>query len=367
MKLFHCRCGQVVYFENTSCLTCGRAVAYLPDREEMTSWEQGADGLWRTGTACAGYRPCANRRDHDVCNWVVAADDPNPYCLSCRLTRVIPDLNRPGNKVAWVRLESSKRRMLSTLLTLDLPVVGKQADPVNGLAFEFLADPVDGSAPRVLTGHSDGLITVNLAEADDVERERRRAALNEPYRTLLGHFRHEVGHYYWDRLVRDSAALDGFRGVFGDERADYAAALKIHHEKGAPPHWQASFVSTYASAHPWEDWAETWAHYLHITDTLETAVASGMALHPKRPDEPSLRPDLAVVGPHAESFDVLIAGWLSLIFILNNLNRGMGLADAYPFVLSVPALEKLRFVHGVIADAATAPCGTRAGVLHPTS
>ncbi len=351
-------------------MKCGRALAYLPDREKMVALEQGTDGLWRMGGSRAlgaAYRSCANRDEHNVCNWAVSADDPNPYCISCRLTHVIPNLEMLESRVAWARLESSKRRMLSTVLMLDLPLLSKQEDPENGLAFEFLADPVDPAAPRILTGHTDGLITVNLAEADDVERERRRAAMNEPYRTLLGHFRHEVGHYYWDRLVRDSDVIDGFRALFGDERADYDEALKVHHKNGAPANWAESFVSAYASAHPWEDWAETWAHYLHITDTLETAIASGMSLRPKRADEPSLRPDLPVVGRCAESFDDLIDGWFPLTFVLNNLNRGMGLSDAYPFILSAPVVEKLRFVHGVIAAAPRTTCEPSEGVLHTTS
>ena len=140
----------------------------------------------------------------------------------------------------------------------------------------------------MLTGHADGVITVNIAEADDAERERRRTAMHEPYRTLLGHMRHESGHYYWDRLIAGTPELDEFRSLFGDERADYAASLSTYYERGAPADWQERFVSAYASAHPWEDWAETWAHYLHMVDTLETAAACGLSLTPRRRDEPAL-------------------------------------------------------------------------------
>jgi hypothetical protein len=356
MKIFHCgRCDHLVFFENTACVSCGRLLAFLPDRQEMAALEPGDGGLWRAvapGAEGKLYRLCVNYREEKVCNWAVAADDPGPYCRSCGLTRVIPNLGVPGHREGWARLEAAKRRMLYSLLTLGLPPVSKYEDPARGMAFEFLADPDAPDAPRVLTGHAEGLITVNVAEADDAERERRRNAMNEPYRTLLGHFRHEVGHYYWDHLVHDTDRVEGFRRLFGDERQDYAEALRRHHQLGAPEGWEHTYVSAYASAHPWEDWAETWAHYLHITDTLETAVACGLALQPTRPGEPSLAPDPALVGRRAPSFEALIDPWFPLTYVLNNLNRAMGLPDAYPFVLSAPAVAKLRFVHEVIGGAA---------------
>jgi hypothetical protein len=199
-----------------------------------------------------------------------------------------------------------------------------------------------------MTGHSGGVITISLAEADDAERERRRNALREPYRTLLGHMRHESGHYYWTRLVEDTDRLDAFRAQFGDERDDYAAALQGHYTNGPVADWQTRFVTAYASAHPWEDWAETWAHYLHIADTLETAAACGVSIRPRRGDEPALPKVPDTAGTPATSFDRLMASWYPLTYLLNNLNRGLGLADGYPFVLSPPAVEKLRFVHDTV-------------------
>jgi hypothetical protein len=175
--------------------------------------------------------------------------------------------------------------------------------------------------------------------------------MHEPYRTILGHFRHEIGHYYWDRLIKESPRQAGFRTLFGDEQEDYNAALKRHHEQGPSADWANSFVSAYASAHPWEDWAESWAHYMHITDTLETAVACGLSLRPKRSDEPAMKPNINVVGKRTPAFEQIIERWFPLTYVLNNLNRGMGLADAYPFVLPPPALEKLRFIHQVIDQA----------------
>jgi hypothetical protein len=263
---------------------------------------------------------------------------------------MIPDLSQPGHKEAWYRLEVAKRRLLYSLLSLGLPVVGKDDDPAHGLAFEFLADPGPGAAAAapVLTGHQDGVITLNIAEADDAEREKRRLQLHEPYRTVLGHFRHEIGHYYWDRLVKDRDWIAGFRQRFGDERADYGQALDRHYRQGEPPDWPDHFISGYASSHPWEDWAETWAHYLHMIDALETAASCGLVLQPRRSDEPTLNPNVVLDGGRPPSFDSTVESWFALAYVLNNLNRGFGLQDAYPFVLSPPVIEKLRFVHDVI-------------------
>jgi hypothetical protein len=357
MQIFHCgHCEQLVFFENTSCVNCGRLLAYLPDRTDMGTFETDEDDQLISispGTKKRAYRLCQNYTRENVCNWTVDADDPNPFCRSCRLTRVYPDLSRPGAREAWARLETAKRRLLYSLILLELPLANKAEDPERGLAFEFLADPDPNTpdAAPVLTGHDDGLIVINIAEADDAEREKRRHLMHEGYRTILGHFRHEVGHYYWDRLIRDTDEIVEFRKIFGDERQDYGEALRRHYKEGAPKNWTESFVSSYASTHPWEDWAETWAHYLHILDTLETAVACGLTLRPKRSDEPTLKPDIPVVGRRPTSFDAIIDRWFPLTYVLNNLNRGMGMADAYPFILPTPALDKLRFIHKVIGIA----------------
>lgn len=351
MKIFRCdHCRQLVFFENVHCLSCGHPLAYLPDLGVVGSLEPDGAGAWASPIPRAKgrhYRLCRNYTQEDVCNWAVPAADPDPLCGSCRLTRVIPDLTREGHKAAWYKLELAKRRLVYTLLALRLPVLNKTDDPARGLAFEFKADPTDPAAPRVLTGHADGVITVNVAEADDAARERARNQFHEPYRTLLGHFRHESGHYYWGRLVRDTAHLPRFRELFGDERADYGEALRRHHASGPPADWPGRFVSAYASTHPWEDWAESWAHYLHMTDALETASACGVSLHPPRPGDPELRTVPDPVDDGAEPFDDLMASWFPLTYMLNNLNRGLGQPDAYPFVLSPAVVEKLRFVHDV--------------------
>jgi len=341
MKIFHCdHCQQLVFFENIQCLSCYHPLAYLPDLGVVGSLDPARGGIWRSPIPRAteqAYRLCENYDRENICNWAVLVEDCHPLCRSCRLTRVIPDLSQPGHKEAWYRLEVAKRRLVYSLLSLGLPLENRVDNPMYGLAFEFLAD---SDAPRVaplLTGHIDGVITINVAEADDAERE--------PYRTLLGHFRHEIGHYYWDRLIRGSDRIYGFRNLFGNERENYHDALKRHYEQRVPEDWQQRFVSSYASAHAWEDWAETWAHYLHMTDALETAAACGLALRPHRPDEPSLKAD-EPSSPRAPFGR--INAWLPLTYVLNNLNRGLGLPDSYPFVLSTPVIDKLRFVHETV-------------------
>ena len=243
--------------------------------------------------------------------------------------------------------------MIYTLLGLGLEPRPKAVEPQTGLAFEFLEDSTQGDASRVLTGHDNGVITVNIAEADDVEREKQRTMQHEPYRTLLGHFRHEIGHYYWDRLIPETEHLTQFRELFGDERADYQQALQKHYNDGPPPNWEQGYISAYATMHPWEDWAESWAHLLHMVDALETASAAGLSLKPKRSDEPSMRPPPDPLHTRHERFDQMVDAWFPLTYVLNNLNRGLGLPDSYPFVLSAPVIAKLRFIHQVVTERAS--------------
>ena len=344
MKVFHCdHCSALVFFENFRCISCGHNLAFLPDAGYMTSLEPAGDAWRSPARPDLAYRLCANYTDHNVCNWAVPADDGESLCASCRLTTVIPDLSQPVQHARWFKLELAKRRLIFSLLSLALPLDSKRVDAERGLAFEFRTPSSRPEAEPVHTGHANGVITINADEADDAEREKRRVQLHEPYRTVLGHLRHEIGHYYWDRLIAGGDRLAAFREMFGDERQDYGAALQQHYQHGAPADWQERFVSAYSSAHAWEDWAETWAHYLHVVDTLETASASGLTLKPRRGDEPSLS-----TGGASSDFDRMIADWVPLTYLLNNLNRGLGLADAYPFVLSPAAIAKLRFVHATI-------------------
>lgn len=351
MKTFHCtHCQNLVFFENVRCLNCGHSLAFLPDRGIMGALTEGSDGLWRAelDSAAPSYRLCANYDQLSVCNWVIPVGESSNYCGSCRLNRVIPDLSSERNRIAWFRLEVAKRRMLYTLLGLRLPTEPKAAGESPGLGFEFLEDSADGDAKRVFTGHDNGLITINIAEADDVHREKQRALQKEPYRTLLGHFRHEIGHYYWDVLMADSGRLAQFRGAFGDERENYQEALERHYKVGPPAGWERNFISAYATMHAWEDWAESWAHYMHMVDALETAGAAGLALRPTRNDEPRMQPPPDPLNPHFRDFDAMIESWLSLTYVLNNLSRGLGLPDSYPFILSTAAIGKLRFIHSTI-------------------
>jgi hypothetical protein len=358
MRLFTCSsCGQLLFFENTQCQRCGHRLAYVPGLKILTALDPEASdihtGACREFAALAPeasaqkFRLCQNYEQHDVCNWAIPADSAQQLCESCVLNDTIPDLQTTDAKQAWARLETAKRRLLYSLMELGLPIDGRPAEGGTGLAFSF-RNSTPGEA--VFTGHSDGLITINTAEASDPFRERMREQMGETYRTLLGHFRHEIGHYYWDRLIRTGPWLDRFRELFGDDSVDYGEAQKRHYNGGAPPDWAARFVSAYASMHPWEDWAETFAHYLHMVDTLETAGAYGLALTPKAASGAPI-PNVKTRRLHFDDLDELIAAWFPLTIALNSLNRSMGLADLYPFVLSEPAITKLRFVHDVIANA----------------
>ena len=347
MKRFHCdRCGMLLTLENDLCTRCGLRLSFLPEEMRMVAWDQaaGEQPRWNGRT----WRACRNATEHPVCNWAIADDDAHEYCLSCRLTKVIPDLGVEGNLARWHRLEAAKRRLLVGLVGLGLLRKADMSAADPPMTFQFLAD-VPGESGGVLTGHADGLITINIAEADDAERERRRVELGEPYRTLVGHLRHECGHHYWDRLIRPAPRrVAAFRERFGDERADYSQALQVHYRDGPAPDWATRHVSSYAASHPWEDWAETWAHYLHMVDSLETANESGLWIRPRERHDPAFVPRPPFSAHRVGPFDRLISRWMSLTYVLNDLNRGLGLQDAYPFVLTDEVIAKLRFVHETV-------------------
>jgi hypothetical protein len=353
MKLFACpSCKNVLYFENTRCEKCSRRLAYLSELNTLSSLEP-ADGGEPDGPsefvavdpAAEGRRVhlCRNYEEHGACNWAVPAESTGAFCQSCEFNEVIPNLETPESRQAWMRLETAKRRLLYSLSALGLPV--ERRSGTGGLAFAFKASTAEEPA---FTGHSDGLITINIAEASDPFREKTREQMGEPYRTVLGHFRHEIGHYYWDRLIKNSPWLEPFGTLFGDHTLDYPEAQRRHYEQGPPADWVARFVSAYASMHPWEDWAETFAHYLHMVDTLETARAYGLAIAPRVVSGAAI-PSVTTRRLHFDDFDDLITAWFPLTNALNSLNRSMGLPDLYPFVLSEAATAKLRFIHEVIA------------------
>ena len=352
-RAFRCRCGSHVFFRNSLCLHCHTPLGYLPERAQVVPLDPGsAPGRWRVPDDAREYERCANLDTPAGCNWLLHADDPQHFCVACRLNRTIPNLDLEENRRYWAAIEMAKRQLVSQLLSLGLPMKSMvDEDPERGVMFDFLRSPPGG--PFVMTGHSNGLITLNVEEADDAKRERIRLAMREPYRTLLGHFRHEIGHYYWNRLVFESHWLEPFRGLFGDERANYAAALQANYENGSPADWATRFISSYASTHPWEDWAETWAHYLHVVDSLGTALSFGLdADNLEAHDVPFTRADLyAPDDPDADRFLNLLNGWIEMTMVLNELARSMGLPDFYPFVMSRPVVSKLQFVNLVVRDA----------------
>ena len=354
MKLFACQaCGNVLYFENRSCTRCGHRLGFMPERVTLSSLEPDGERFASLADKGRGRAFCANAA-HDVCNWLVEPESGELYCRACRHNGIVPDLSNSDHFARWRELEIAKHRLFYSLIRLRLPVQTRAEDPARGLIFNFLADD---PGQRVMTGHDNGLITIALTEADDIEREKRRLEMGEPYRTLLGHFRHEVGHYFWDVLVRDGGKLDACRAMFGDDTIDYAEALQRHYAEGPHADWQESFVSAYSAAHPFEDFAETWAHYLHIVDTLEMASAFGIEVHPVADRLGGLSARIAFDPYEADNFDAIVNAWLPFTFAMNSINRAMGTRDLYPFVLSPAVIEKLRFIHQLVQGVAGAGKG----------
>ena len=335
MRLFICEnCTQPVYFEDPGCVACRTALGYQPDANAMLVLRE-------------GRLRCENAQ-HEACNWLVPEGTTDAFCRSCRHNVTIPNLGEASNLAHWRQIQDAQRRAIYSFLRLDLPLESRVEAPEAGLGFAILADAADPNAPKVMTAHDFGLITIALAEADDVERSRRRAAMSEPYRTILGHFRHESGHYFWDRLVRDTEMLAPCRAVFGDDSADYDAALRRHHQQGPPADWQGDFVSGYATAHPWEDFAETWAHYLHIIDTLEMARAFGIGVEARADRSGALSGSVAF-DPYRETrIEPVMEAWVPLTAAVNSLNRCMGVPHLYPFILSPRAVEKLSFIQALV-------------------
>ncbi|SDN02514.1 putative zinc-binding metallopeptidase [Afipia sp. GAS231] len=315
----HCRTA--TFFELEQCPTCETPLAFNLKRLAFDALKSAV--------------PCANRTLIG-CNWSV--DDGHPFCDSCRLTRTIPNLGSNRNVMLWKRVETAKRRLVYDLARLGLPLAVPSGQQI---CFDILSDETAGFP--ILTGHLAGLITLSLAEADDAERESRRVAFREPYRTLLGHFRHEVGHFYWEVLVDGTNLQSAFRLIFGDESASYEAALKAYHARTNRSYDRAAFISEYATSHPWEDWAETFAHFLHIVATLDSAAALPLSL--------DARSRQTLEDPYLEAdFEALLTSWSPVAYSINELNRSMGLNDAYPFQLTPAVRGKLHLVHMAILN-----------------
>lgn len=362
-RIYECVCGEVLFFRSGQCPRCERALGFCTETglvEPLEPLGETSD-RWRfardDGAAPRAWWRCANLETPSDCNWLLPVDDARDparprLCAACGLNRVVPDWSVEENARRWRRIEIAKRRVISSVLGMGLPLCSRfDGDPYEGLAFDVLA-PLPGSPP-VMTGHVSGVITVNLDEADDQSREAMRLRMHEPYRTVLGHLRHEIGHYYWDVLVRDEPErLEAFRAVFGDERADYAAALATHYDAGPPADWRERWISGYASSHPWEDWAETWAHYMHMVDALDTASSLGLniadtVIEPA-PDALPVPPGQAPARARSAYADLFDA-WSTLVRALNQMSRSMGERDFYPFVVADAARQKLEFVHDLIA------------------
>ncbi len=332
MRAFACdNCNRLVYFHNTSCLNCGHELAFDWEERELQTYPPGDPGL----------RRCANV-EFAACNAQVDTD--GELCFACLLTRTRPGDDNATGLEAFREAEAAKRHLLFELGGLGLPVDSFR-EREGGLAFDLLCS----DEQAVTTGHANGVVTLDLAESDDVHRKQMQIELGEPYRTLLGHFRHEVGHYYFPILTADPEALAEARETFGDEREDYRAALDRHYDQGPPADWHDNYVSAYATMHPAEDWAETFAHFLHIRDTMQTAAAYRMRVEGPSDAETPAPPEI----DDPEAFETVIAEWLPLTYALNALNRSMGRDDLYPFVLSPPAIAKLH-VMAELARAARA-------------
>ncbi|WP_086644426.1 putative zinc-binding metallopeptidase [Acetobacter sp. DsW_063] len=357
MKLFSCQaCGQMLFFENVRCERCSRRVGYCSEGATLLALDPadgdggvGAGGWIPVGGDASAPRMFCVNAEQDACNWLVPAGTEDQFCVACAFNRVIPDLTVEGNLELWRKLEAAKHYLIYSLLLLKLPIKKSVEAADGGLIFDFMDDPPDGEeGQKVMTGHDEGVITVALREANDAEREKMRLEMGEYYRTVLGHFRHEIGHYYWNVLVRDAGQLDACRAVFGDDSQDYGAALTAHYENGPPVGWQATYVSSYATTHPWEDFAETWAHYIHIVDTLQTAMAFGLVVDTSTPEGDGVERHFNFDPYSAGSFDEILKAWLPLTVVVNALNRSMGQADLYPFVITPEIAEKLRFIHQLV-------------------
>ncbi|MGD9647628.1 MAG: putative zinc-binding metallopeptidase [Pirellulales bacterium] len=343
MKTYRCTCGQTLFYENSLCLSCGSELGFCPTCRNIVALQPTGDGQFRCGNDKCGatLAKCANYVEHNVCNRCVAVPSSEPLCDCCRFNDTIPDLTVPGNKEKWYRLEMAKRRLFYGLAELGLPY-GTEADGIEPpLRFDFKADVIPqylfwrpvGKGERVYTGHAAGRITINVREVDDVEREKLRVDLGEAQRTLIGHFRHEIGHFYWDVLVKGRREAECI-AVFGDHNnPTYSEALETYYKNGPAPNWAQNYISGYATMHPWEDFAETWAAYLDMANVLETAEHAGFGGATR-----------IVYG----DIDPMIERYQELGIALNEFNRGMGLLDVVPEVFVPAVVDKLRFIHKLV-------------------
>ena len=367
MKTFHCTCSgnPSLFFESTSCTACGRTTGITNDFDQVQAFDldEKSGFYYLSGQANVQYKQCQNFAQYHACNGMIELNDnkeASDLCFACLFNDTIPNLEIEEHLPLWRKMETAKRRTLFSINALPIPLNNLQQAPDTGLSFDFtvdrdVKDHFSSELPNhsaVMTGHDCGHITINLAEADEVARSKAKMDMGERYRTLLGHFRHEIGHYYFDQLISKNPKQHALcKEVFGDDELDYQEALDRHYSQGAPSDWPQRYISEYATMHPWEDWAETWAHYLHIIDTLQTAQENGLALILKKSkltetsvadlELPQSNDYFTFQTPFAD----ILSLWMRFSVIFNSLNRSMGLQDAYPFVLSPEVRKKLTFIH----------------------
>ncbi|TXD50730.1 MULTISPECIES: putative zinc-binding metallopeptidase [unclassified Polaribacter] len=344
MKIFQCGyCNHSIYFENVECDNCGHVSGFRAENRKMLTFAAVGEKLISDREGIE-YKFCKNK-EYEVCNWLLEKESLEEYCTACQLNRTIPKLADADNFENWTHLEIAKHRLIYQLQKIGLPLPNKMDHDEIGLCFDFVAKL---NNPKLMTGHANGIITILISEANSVLREKARKQFSEPYRTLVGHLRHEVGHYFWERLIRNNPEnLAAYRTIFGNEEKNYGDALKEYYKKGAPKDWQKSFISKYATSHSWEDWAETWAHYLHIMDMVETAYFFRISVKPTGKNQ-TLKTRVSFDPYKIENFDKIVQTCVPLSFAVNSMNRAMGVPDVYPFVISPAIIEKLRFIHRLL-------------------
>jgi len=335
MRRFLCdRCASRVGFDAFRCGSCGTELGYVVERYGPCALTRRSATSYLVDDSSIEWHRCLNAAWG--CNWMLPADTPGDWCRSCRLTRGRPDESDTSAVEAWATAEAAKRRLVHQLDELDLPL-DAIVPGAGALAFDLVYVPGE---VRV-TGYLDGVVTLDLTDTDDARREALRRAFAEPLRTVIGHLRHEVGHFYWPLLAVVDGSLEPFRQLFGDERVDYATAIHTHHShqpSSAPA--DPDFISPYAASHPSEDWAESFAHYLHVHDALGSAVAAGIDVGP-----------IASTETHpTEDYRAQFAGWLHLAAAVNDVTEALGLETVYRFDPGPGAIDKLVFVHERLVD-----------------
>ncbi|QMW01431.1 zinc-binding metallopeptidase family protein [Spirosoma foliorum] len=349
MKIYPCQCGNTLHFENSSCVVCHREVGWCPSCEGIRSLDAVDAYTYSCNHCQAQVTKCLNYRNYQVCNRLVEVkttwQEANAYCKCCSLNRVVPDMSVPGNREKWYNLEAAKRRLIYTLDLLKLPYGSIYDGFPLPLTFDFKGNVVQIThagtdaiiAEKVFTGHADGTITINIEEADPIEREKLRVDFGEARRTLIGHFHHEIGHYYWQLLVQNKCE-DECKAIFGDHTSlGYSYAMNQYYQYGPKPDWPLSYISAYASMHPWEDFAETFRAYLEMITILDTADSVHLLLEAEE-----------AVDFEGAPFEKMLLKYEELGIKLNEMNRTLGLLDMVPEVFTPAVIQKMKFIHKLV-------------------